>query len=313
MKPSPATAITDVTGGRDVNISVAAHPAQDVRIHAFWAISLAVAVIMICGTLVTLKIIDVVAAVLISSGAIGASAIGSRAAAKLGAAKAPAIVGTAALTAIVPTTLFIARHYSVPPLGNDVVLLAATGADRLANTHTPMFLEKGNGFAVPERGKKLPSTAPRTMTPGYGYEFEPDNRNSDDLPDPTRTLVTADGDARSSIPTGAIVDGGGRLPPESIQRIVRFNYPALNSCFPISVSQATTSLRLVIHPKGHVEAAHARLETIVEQNALAVRAAKDALGTAATCIARRLLTIAFPASDGGLITVVQPYAYSTRN
>jgi hypothetical protein len=105
----PNRAVLDgVEAGRDLHINVGSHSPADVRIHIIWGIAFLFAVFTVCGTLLALKLIDLFAATLVSSGALLGTITGPRLATKLGYGNRAAIASTGALSAIIPVSLFFA-------------------------------------------------------------------------------------------------------------------------------------------------------------------------------------------------------------
>jgi hypothetical protein len=109
--------------------------------------------------------------------------------------------------------------------------------------------------------------------------------------------------ATQKAPSSATCGVSGRLPPESIQRVIHLNFGRFRGCYQDA---------LLTRPKlsGRIDVSFVILRdgTVTD-----VTASSDTLGeTLTTCIGHAFEMLEFPKPDGGIVSVKYPLVLSPR-
>jgi hypothetical protein len=161
-------------------------------------------------------------------------------------------------------------------------------AARTALYLAPLALVACGHAALPSSA--VSTTAARASTDddsGYGYEFEVDSSKNGG----------ASAASALSLPHAA----GDRVPPETIQAIVRARYGALLSCYQAGLEKdptltGTVTVRFVAAEDGTTKAAADQGSTLSD---------KDVVG----CVVGELAKLTYP-RGGGTMTVVYPIQFA---
>ena len=123
----------------------------------------------------------------------------------------------------------------------------------------------------------------------YGYEYDSDS------------LHAAQAQPATPAPT-ATTNRDGRLAPEAIQFVVRKSFGKLRSCYETAAQKnvklaGTVTVKFIINPDGSVRDAADASSTLPDANAI-------------QCIVDGFSKLAYPAPEGGFVTVVYPVEFS---
>jgi len=190
----------------------------------------------------------------------------------------------------------------------------------------PLKYAQLSGCSAPEVERPTPAMQVPVVRKGnrfdYGYKFEEDPVGNPALEIPAAvaksgvkaTVVRTKGRA---LACSEMLDAGeghqvGRVPPESIQRIIRFQIPVLRGCLQehLQLARVDVELRLVIDRDGQI--ADLRLTGLTNPSASLSRdAIHEELASGLTCLADKLLQFCqFPSPPAGCITVDYPIVYA---
>jgi hypothetical protein len=140
---------------------------------------------------------------------------------------------------------------------------------------------------------KAPPATPEGANLDTYLELEPGKP-----PRPTGEIASPAEQARASCTDDAPTSAAGRLPPETIQSVVRAHYGRFRACYDAGLARdprltGRVGIRFVIRPDGHVTNASVVDNTLPN---CAVSA----------CVRNRFKELVFPKPEGGVVTVVYP-------
>ena len=333
--------IAGLRAGRDI---IVLPLPNDPRVHFVWASALVLTAgtIMIASTAVAFHAIDAMTAVLISLASSVFSVVGLKISVRLPMGTGPTAGATACATLLPLVVLPRALH--LPRLQPDVVLASSDEPTWVRAPQLAVMLRTSHAEREEERALTDPFEESFSPCPGrkdgYGYQY--DDERFGPLVDPPAALSTfrkvsvakkrsqriqepcedpsANGCPESTdtpaekLPPGVRTGSTcviQRLPPESIQRTLRFQVAVFSACFPPYVNPMTGQARLLIMPSGKVASVSVEGQADASPSAAALveRGAKSA----ALCMANALLGITFPRTAGALVNVVWPFRYGGYN
>jgi beta-lactamase regulating signal transducer with metallopeptidase domain len=131
----------------------------------------------------------------------------------------------------------------------------------------------------------------------YGYQY---------ASDPLSAAAQAQATAQGTPPGG----NGGRLPPESIQAVVRQNFGAFRSCYESGLQQnaklaGTVAVQFVINQDGSVQGASVATNQEAGNDTTPL-----ADPNVVQCVVGGFGKLKFPAPQGGYVTVVYPIVFA---